>query len=582
ATLLQQGNAFDADVIGNEQVRLFREIQNHGYYHFSRDNIYFEADTSNTRNTANVYVKIKGNTIDEDMKVHYISNIYVRPDFYPEQDLLSGYHDTTAFQSLIFIDPGNTIRMDAVAKAIFILKDRPYSRKDYDYTLSRLSDLGVFKFISIRFEEKANHLLDCMIYLTPARKHAVTTEVEASNIEYNVGAAIKLTYKDKNVFRSANTFDVSLNAGTQIPVFNKDSLIFNVSGQLNFYMRRFVVPFNTGNFSRYFNPRTKISLQANYYQQTKIYILNNYSFTFGYEWKENALKRHVFNPFSVSYINSTILSDEFQQRLDDDPFLRQSFEDQLIAGLNYTYIYSNQGQNIRREFTFFRFSGEVAGTSLYLLNTAFKGNNVDTSGSYVLFGTTYANFVRAEGDLRHYFQFTQNRSLVLRGAAGIAINYWNSDVIPYIKQFYLGGTGSMRAWSVRSLGPGAYKDTSSFYDRAGDIKLEANTEYRFNIFGRLNGAVFLDAGNIWLRKTDPNKPGANFEFNRFLSEIALGTGVGFRFDFTYFVLRLDVATPLRDPSNPPGERWVIGNLTNGETNFVKDKLVFNLAIGYPF
>ncbi|HUM47591.1 MAG TPA: hypothetical protein PLD84_11725, partial [Chitinophagales bacterium] len=354
ATLLQRGNAFDADVIGNEQIRLFREIQNHGYYHFSRDNIYFEADTSNTKRTANVFVRIKGDAGDEDLQVHYIGNIYVRPDFYPEQDIVGGQHDTMLFNTLYFIDPGNTIRMDAVAQAIFILKGVPYSRKDYDYTLSRLSDLGVFKFISIRFEEKENHVLDCMIFLTPARKHALTTEVEASNIEDNVGAAIKFSYKDKNVFRSANTFDVSLNAGTQIPVFNKDSLIFNVSGQLNFYMRRFVIPFNTDNLSRYFNPRTKISLLANYYQQTKIYILNNYSFTFGYEWKENAMKRHVLNPFSVSYVNSTIISDEFQQRLDDDPFLRQSFEDQLIAGMNYTYIFSNQGQNIKRDFTFFR------------------------------------------------------------------------------------------------------------------------------------------------------------------------------------------------------------------------------------
>ncbi len=581
-TLLQQGNAFDADVIGNEQARIYHDLQDKGYYHFTRESIYFEADTSADRHSANIYVKIKGNRTEEDMQVHYINDIYVWPDFYPDQEMVNGQHDTTRFNTFYFIDPGTNIRMDAVASAIFLLKGMPYSRKDYDYTLSRLSDLGVFKFISIRFEEKAGHHLDCMIYLTPGKKHAVTTEVEASNIEDNVGAAVKFSYKDKNVFHSANTFDINFNAGTQIPVFNKDSLIFNVSGQLNFYIRRFVVPFNTQNFSRYFNPRTKISLLANYYQQTKIYVLNNYSFTFGYEWKENAKKRHILNPFSISYVNSSILSDEFQQRLDDDPFLRQSFEDQLIAGMNYSYIFSSQGQNFRQEFTFFRFSAEVAGTSIYLLNSITGGNNTDTSGRYVLFGTNYANFVRAEGDLRHYFQFTENRSLVLRGAAGMAINYWNSDVIPYIKQFYLGGTSSMRAWSVRSLGPGAYKDTSNFYNSAGDIKLEANVEYRFNIFGRMNGAVFLDAGNIWLRKTDPNKPDANFELNRFISEIALGTGIGFRFDFTYFILRLDVATPLRDPSYPAGERWVVRNFSNGDTHFVKDNLVFNLAIGYPF
>lgn len=582
-SLLLKGNAFDADVISQEQIRIFREIQNEGYFHFIRSSIYFEADTSNERQSANVYVRIDTEPQDADeLRVHYIDRIFIRPEYDPQADLSAGVHDTIPYENLYFIDPGSTVKMDAIAEAIFILRNEPYSRKDYDYTLARLSDLGVFKFISIRFEEKPDNRLDCTIFLTPGKKHALTTEIEASNIEDNVGAAVRFSYKDKNVFRSANTFDVSLNAGTQIPVFNKDSLIFNVTGQVNFYLRRFVVPFNTENLSRYFNPRTKISLIANYYQQTKIYVLNNYSFAFGYEWKENVMKRHVLNPVAISYVNSSILSDDFQQRLDDDPFLRQSFEDQLIAGMNYSFIFSNQGQHLHRDFTFFRLSAEVAGTLLYGANSLITDNNTDTSGRYVLFGTNYANFVRFEGDIRHYLQFTQNRSLVLRAAAGIAVNYWNSDVIPYIKQFYLGGTSSMRAWSVRSLGPGTYKDTANFYNSAGDIKLETNVEYRFNIFGRMDGAVFLDVGNIWLRKYDANKPGASFDFSTFLSEFAVGTGIGFRFDFTYFVLRFDVATPLRDPSYPAGDRWIIGNMSDNEVDFLKDNLAFNLAIGYPF
>jgi outer membrane protein assembly factor BamA len=167
---------------------------------------------------------------------------------------------------------------------------------------------------------------------------------------------------------------------------------------------------------------------------------------------------------------------------------------------------------------------------------------------------------------------------------GEAINYWNSDVVPYIKQFYLGGTTSMRAWRVRSLGPGSYTDTSTinFFNSAGDIKLEGNLEYRFNIFGRLNGALFADAGNIWLRKFDPAKPGANFQVETFLDEIAIGAGIGFRLDFSYFVLRLDVATPLRDPATQLSDRWVIGDFDILNSAWRKDNLLFNLAIGYPF
>ncbi|HEX3079299.1 MAG TPA: hypothetical protein VHQ04_02510, partial [Puia sp.] len=272
-TLLKHENAFDADIIGKEQLRLFREFQNQGYYHFLRDFIYFEADTFNATRTANVYVKIQPAASSEDFQRYYVGNIYVFPNYDPGEELQFVHHDTLLFNNEYFIDDSGTISPNALYQRILIAKGSLYSRNDYDFTLNGLADLGVFKFISIHYEEKPDHVLDCIIYLTPAKKHAITTEIEASNIEDNVGTAVKLSYKDKNVFHSGNQFDISLNAGTQIPVFNKDSLIFNVSGQLNFYLPRFI----PGNYFRTWNPRTRFSALANYYQQTNIYQLNNYS-----------------------------------------------------------------------------------------------------------------------------------------------------------------------------------------------------------------------------------------------------------------------------------------------------------------
>ncbi len=578
-TLLKQVNAFDADVVGKEQLRIYREFQNRGYYHFIPDFIFFEADTFNSTRKVNLYVKIQPSDNADDFRQHYIRNIYVFPNYNPEDQIEFAHHDTVKFNENYFIDDSGTVKQSLLADRIVIKKGAIYSRDDYDFTLNRLADLGIFKFISIRYSEGVGHEVDGIIYLTPGKKHAITTEIEASNIEDNVGGALRLSYKDKNVFFTGNQFDVSLNAGTQIPVFNNDSLIFNLSGQINFYVPRFL----PGNYFTSWTPRTRLTALANYYQQTNIYELNNYSLTYGFEGKKS-YHRLLPNIFSVSYVNSTILSQEFQERLNTDPFLKQTFEDQLITGINNTYIYSNQEVQKRRDFTFFRISGELAGTIIYPLNTLLGDDNLDTSGHYKLFGTNYANFFRAELDIRHYFRFSQNRTFVSRFSVGEAINYWNSDVVPYIKQFYLGGTTSMRAWRVRSLGPGSYTDTSTinFFNSAGDIKLEGNLEYRFNIFGRLNGALFADAGNIWLRKFDPAKPGANFQVGTFLDEIAIGAGIGFRLDFSYFVLRLDVATPLRDAATQFSDRWVIGDFDILNSAWRKDNLLFNLAIGYPF
>jgi outer membrane protein assembly factor BamA len=212
-TILKKSDAFDADILGEEQLRLFRELQNRGYYRFLRSYLYFEADTFNSTRTVNIYVRLQNPATAEDTQRFTIRNIYVFPDYDPQQELQSSHHDTVVYNGNFFIDAASVIKPEVLSEAIFINRGLLYSRKDYDYSLNRLADLGVFKFISIRFEEKPGRFLDCMVYLTPAKKHAMTTEVEASNIEDNVGGAIRLSFKDKNVLHGANQLDASLNAG---------------------------------------------------------------------------------------------------------------------------------------------------------------------------------------------------------------------------------------------------------------------------------------------------------------------------------------------------------------------------------
>ncbi len=201
-----------------------------------------------------------------------------------------------------------------------------------------------------------------------------------------------------------------------------------------------------------------------------------------------------------------------------------------------------------------------------------------------MFNNPYAQYARAEFDFRNYRILTSNAQFVTRFTGGIGIPYGNSDELPYIKQFFIGGSNSLRGWTVRTLGPGS--DTTSFgtelIDQTGDIKLEANAELRFDMISNLKGALFLDAGNIWTLKNDPDREGENFEFNRFVNEFAIDGGVGFRLDFTYFIIRFDVGIPFRDPSFPKGERWIIRDFDIGSGNWRRENLLLNLAIGYPF
>jgi outer membrane protein insertion porin family len=207
---------------------------------------------------------------------------------------------------------------------------------------------------------------------------------------------------------------------------------------------------------------------------------------------------------------------------------------------------------------------------------------------YKIFGSIYSQYYKLDIDLRHYYNTIDQRvSVASRLIAGIGVAYGNSTMLPYVKQFYMGGSNSVRAFSARGLGPGSYRipdsvAAKSFIDQAGDIKLEANTEYRFPIISIVKGALFVDAGNIWLLHDDPDRPGSQFSGKTFLDEIAVGTGFGLRFDLSFFILRFDVAFPLRVPYLPQGERWVVKNINIGDSSWRKNNLALNIAIGYPY
>ena len=365
---------------------------------------------------------------------------------------------------------------------------------------------------------------------------------------------------------------------------NPTSQFFNsleATGSAAITFPRFLVPFKFENASKRFRPTTKATLELNYFLRRDLFSRNSIDLTFGYDWQVNQERRHLLTPFSINFITLNP-TDTFQVLLNENPRLRSSYEQRFILGIDYSYIYNEQRER-KRNYNYFRGDISLAGNSMQAIQSIVGGNK-NEDGQYEIFNNPYAQFAKAELEFRNYRLFTGNTQLVTRFIGGLGVPYGNSDVLPYVKQFIIGGTNSLRGWTVRTLGPGS--DTTNIgtilLDQTGDVKLEGNAEFRFDVFSRLKGALFVDAGNIWTITDDPDRTNEEFKFDRFAKEIAVDAGVGFRLDFTYFIFRFDIGIPLRDPSLPDGERWIANEINLGSKEWRQENLLLNLAIGYPF
>lgn len=594
-TILKVNEPVDFDKIGEDQTRMLHDLQDWGYYRFNKNDIYFTLDTTGKESKADLSVHINLPADSSSQKKYYIRNVLVYPDYSPNMLQQNIIYDTLEFNRILYIYRKMNLRPKVLNKVIFIAKGQEYSRAKYDYSISRIADLGVYNFVNIRYREAASDSLDCSVYLTPAPLNTLTAEFEASNIEDNLGSALRFSYLNRNLRHRATQFELSANGGVEIPFVNADSLLYTGGVSANFYIPRFLfLPIGEKRLSRYYNEKTKISLSARLVQQSKVYSLVNYNFSFGWDWKENNRKRHILNPVFVTLVSAFNLSTSFKDRLNNDVFLSQSFSDLLITGANYNFIYSSMQPDKLANFSVFKASAEISGHLFYGAEELVKALGVtlpmNSNGQYTIAELPFSNYSRVDADLRRFWIFNKNRRMVSRLYAGGGVPYLNSIALPYIKQFYAGGPNDIRAWRIRALGPGSYnlsnQDSSLtgiYYNQTGDIKLQANMEYRFGIFGFFKGALFADAGNIWNLKKDASKPGAEFQFNRFYKEVAMGGGVGIRMDFDFMALRFDFAVPLRNPALPEGiDRWTVTQPGFGSWKWIKSNTVLNIAVGYPF
>ncbi len=397
------------------------------------------------------------------------------------------------------------------------------------------------------------------------------------------GSEVNLNWTNRNTFRGAEQLTVTAFAGVEAQVSGQNGgyNVLRFGGDASLTWPQFLTPFVTFNSVGAFTPKTVATLGFEYQNRTTLYSLNTFRGSFGYLWKENVHKEHQLKLTEITYTNSSNISAKYQAQADTVLSLQRVIDKQLIFGPTYSYTYTNTTETAKKNTFYYKASIDLAGTIFGLI----KQGHVLDGDTARIFQVPFSQFVKVESDFRHYFKVGAKSEIASRLIAGFGLPYGNSSQIPFIKQFFIGGTNSLRGFRARSIGPGSSKQNvngNSFLpDQSGDIKLEFNTEYRANFSSIVKGALFFDAGNIWLLNSDPKKPGAAFS-QQFTNELAADVGVGLRFDLSFLILRTDLAFPIRKPYLPKDERWVFNQINFGSSAWRGENLVFNLAIGYPF
>lgn len=604
-SLLRQGGLFDIDILQNERERVSTKLKNLGYYNFSKEYVYYHVDTIANGHKADVFLGIKPFMQGDDTlkeiphKKYKINNIYLYPDFDPQKAMQSANYlsefDTLAidkYPNFYFVKNRNMrLKPEVITQSVFLNKGEMYKLSDVEATYNRLTTLQTLKLVNIKFTETDSSLsgnneirdnyfgyLDCDIQLSQATQQSYSVALEGTNSSGNNGGGLNLTYRHLNLFRTAAVYNLSLIGAleAQTGVSVEDESTFNTveyGTELSVVIPRFVFPIKPKNFEKRFDPKTNISLNYNY-QRRPDYTRRIITASFGYSWKASDYVTHTINPLELSSVEVPVKDESFVEWI-DSLNLTHSYEDHQILDFNYTYIFNNQKINKRKNFVYFKAELETAGFLLKGINNLLGGSR-DSTGSYELLNTVYAQYVKADFDFRYYQMAGENNQMVYRLSVGAAYPYGNMNTLPFSKKFYTGGANSIRAWHVRSLGPGSFNSSDLIYpNQSADIKLEANLEYRFKMFWVVEGALFLDAGNIWAINKYDDREGALFEFDEFYKEIAIGTGFGTRLYFSFLRVRADFGLKIRDPAE--AERWIIGN-----RKYAYEDWTLNIGIGYPF
>ena len=609
--LLKSGDIFDLDILNAERQRLAVYLKNCGYYQFTEDYITFSADTNFYNHQVDLTLSIDDAVLrnDENEVVPHqkykIRNFLINPTFKTinlSEDLTDQAIDTLKMNDYIITYTGKLKYKPSVFLNVNRLRDSTYySLQNAEKTYRALNRLKQFKVINIGFLETNAYtedsipMLDCRMQLSPFPRKNISVDIEGTNSSGNLGVAGNLNFQHRNLFKGAEVFDFQIRGARerQQAFTNDNSLNFDtreLGFESSLTFPKFLSFINWKGMFRFQIPETKLTGGYNY-QERRDYTRSITNLKFGYNWKTSAYHFHTLNIVDLNYVKLKDLEQDFINLI-KNLYIKSSFTDHLISATNYSWLYNTQNINKREDYKYLKINFETAGNLLSQYANLVKDRKtveVDTvtnirSSYYEIMNIRFAQYLKGDFEYRYGHMIDRLSSVVGRAYIGVGVPFGNFDVLPFEKKYFTGGANGIRAWQVRSLGPGTYKAPVDSISRnrnipnqLSDIKLEANLEYRFKLFWIMEGAFFLDAGNIWAINGKDNRQGAVFKVDEFYKQIAVGTGLGLRFDFTYFLFRLDLGLKMRDPSLEEGKRIIPGNYPiRGE------HMNLSFAIGYPF
>lgn len=561
---IKPGMCFTVETLDNERKRIAGLLSDNGYFRFNKDFIHFTADTVMGRKDIALTLQLR----------KYKSNSNS-----PEVD-----HTRYLIRDVLFQSNDSDrihLRKQVLLNATAIKEGRPYDASALQRTYNNFARLQAVKYTNIKFAEVPDtNLLDCHIQISTNKPSTISFQPEGTNTAGDLGAAASITYTNRNLFHGSEQLSIEFRGAyeaiTGLEGYQDQNYTeFSVETKLVF--PRFLAPFLSKSFRRRQTASSEWAVSWNFQNRPEFHR-RVFSSAWRYRWSEP--KHHLnyrFDLLDLNYvympwISSTFKRDYLDNAENRNAILRYNYEDIFIMKAGFTVSYTDGVDAVRANF-------ESAGN---LLNGVSKGFGFKTNsqGQHTLFNIAYAQYVKLDFDYTHLFQFDKRNALALHAGLGVAYPYGNSTVLPFEKRYFSGGANSVRGWSVRELGPGKFKGTDGridFINQTGDVKLDLNAEYRSSLFWKLQGALFIDAGNIWTLRNYAEQPGGQFKFTEFYKQIAASYGMGLRLNFDYFILRFDMGMKAINPAyESEKEHWSIFH-----PKLSRD-FDFHFAVGLPF
>lgn len=583
-SLIKPGNLFDSDVLDDERERVTSFFRNLGYFQFTKDKLHYFADSASNQREVDLVLEVRDETAlldtisHNNFRKYSINKVHIFSETDKTIETLTSEIelDTLILENYeIVYENERNIRPSVLIQSTHIIPGETYSDRAIERSYSSINSLSAVKYMDINFREVGTNKLDAHIIITPNKLQSISTDVEGTYSAGYWGFGGNINYGHRNIFKGSESF--SLRGRASYEYQGKDQHAYEFGGDAGLKFPTFLLPFASREMKRNIRATTEINGTYSFRRRPKEYTGIITGIGFKYNWSERFQVKHNYDVLNISYVYYPYISPEYRDYLSTSPYFVYNFQNHLIMRMGYNGSYSGfRPFQPLRNYSTYGYGIETAGNLLYGLNNLFQSKK-DAEDAYKIFGIRYAQYIKTDFNISHHQIFDKNNRIVYHAGLGVAVPYGNNNLIPFEKRFFSGGANSVRGWTAYQLGPGTYKSSRAFIDyntQMGDIKIDMNMEYRTKLFWKLDGALFLDAGNVWTIRNYDTQPGGVFKFSDFVGQMGVAYGVGIRADLSFFVIRLDLGLKLHNPALSRTERW--------RTNITKDDYAFNLAIGYPF